>query len=62
MSRKKGLTIGKARSAMYTGGRVLGDINAVARGTIGQRLLSRVLGRISGQAIGAIVRALFGRR
>lgn len=62
MGRKTGLTIGKVRSALYTSGKYLGDMNAVVRGTIGQRITSRVLGALSAQFISAIVRALFGRR
>lgn len=62
MSRKKGITIGKTRSALYQAGRVLGDINAVSRGTVPQRIVSRGLGRFFSQVIGGIVRAVFGRR
>jgi hypothetical protein len=62
MARRRGLTIGKVRTGLYFTGRMLGDANAVIRGTIGQRVLSRVLGYFSGQAIGSIVRGIFGRR
>lgn len=62
MARKAGLTIGKTRSALYKTSRILGDINAVKRGTIGQRLTSRGLGMIFGRIIGGIVRGIFGRR
>lgn len=61
MARAKGLTIGKTRSALYKTGRILGDINAVSRGTMSQRFVSRVLGNIFGRLIGSIIRALFGR-
>lgn len=62
MSGKRGLTIGKIRSSIYKTGRILGDINAVARGTVPQRLLSRGLGYTFGRMIGSIVRGIFGRR
>lgn len=45
MSRKKGLTIGKTRSALYTTARVLGHINAVKRGKVGTRVLRVVMGK-----------------
>lgn len=62
MSRGKGLTIGKTRSVLYKAGKILGDINAVKRGTIGQRLVRRGLGWSTGRMIGTLMRALFGRR
>ncbi len=62
MSQKTGITIGKTRTALYKAGRVLGDINAVARGTIAQRVVSRGLGNLFGQVLGGIVRAIFGGR
>lgn len=55
MTMKMGVTIGKVRS-------VLGDVNAARRGTIGQRIASRILGKLSGRAIGDIVKGIFGRR
>ena len=39
MKIKKGITIGKTRSALYKAARFLGDVNSVKRGTIGQRLI-----------------------
>lgn len=62
MSRKKGFTIGKARSALYGTAKVLGDINAVNRGTVPQRLVSRGLGRLFGNLLGGIMRGIFGGR
>lgn len=62
MGKKKGITIGKTRSALYGAGRVLGDVNAVTRGTLGQRLVSRVIGGLFSRVIGSIVRGFFGRR
>ena len=62
MGKKKGWTIGKTRSALYKTSRILGDVNAVKRGTIAPRLASRGLGMIFAQIIGNIVRGIFGRR
>ncbi len=56
---RNGLTIGKTRTVLYRAGKILGDINAVARGTIQQRLLRRGLGFVFGRAIGSIVRVIF---
>lgn len=62
MARRKGLTIGKTRSALYKTARILGDVNAVKRGTIPQRVVSRYVGGFFSQFLGAIVRSIFGRR
>ena len=37
------------RSALYLLARLLGDLNAIRRGTVGQRVLRRILGRIIGR-------------
>lgn len=60
MGKKFGLTIGKTRSGLYKSARVLGDVNAVVRGTIQQRIVSRGLGYLTGTLIGKIMRAIFG--
>jgi len=52
MTRKKGITIGKTRGAMYRTSRILGDVNAVKNGRIVQRLWRRLLGKLTGRAIG----------
>ena len=62
MGNKLGWTIGKTRSVLYKSGRILGDVNAVERGTVPQRLVSRGIGYIFGRITGGIVRALFGGR
>jgi hypothetical protein len=63
MSRKKkGLTIGKTRSALYQSGRILGDINAVNRGTVGRRVARRGMGWSAGRLIGSLMRLIFGGR
>ena len=45
MSKRKGLTIGKTRSALYTTAKVLGYVNAVKRGTLGKRVVRHIAGR-----------------
>lgn len=62
MSEKEGITIGKVRSALYGTSRVLGDINAVKRGTIPARIGTRIIGPLVARAFGALIRSLFGRR
>ncbi len=62
MSKKEGITIGKVRSALYGTNRVLGDINAVKRGTIPARIGTRIIGPLVAQAFSALIRAIFGRR
>ncbi len=59
---KKGITIGKVRSGLYSAGKVLGDINAVKRGTVPARIGTRIIGPWVGRAFGALIRGLFGRR
>lgn len=60
MGRKKGLTVGKVRSSLYSSARLLGDVNSVARGTIFQRILNRILGNFFTQMIRGIVRGITG--
>ncbi len=50
------MTIGKVRTALYKTARILGDVNAVLRGTIKKRIARRLLGRFAGKTIGRIVR------
>lgn len=62
MAKKKGITIGKTRSALYKVNRILGDVNAVKRGTVTKRVVSRGAGKVSGGILGILMRALFGGR
>jgi len=55
---KKGLTIGKTRSALYKSAKILGDINSVKRGTVGKRVANRVVGKASGRLSSAISRGI----
>ena len=58
MRNKKGLTIGKTRSALYRTAKILGDINAVKRGTIERRVTHRISGKISARLLSKFVRFL----
>jgi hypothetical protein len=49
-------TIGKARSVLYTIARYLGDLSAVLRGRILQRIERRLAGRLAGRLIGKLFR------
>ena len=55
---KKGLTIGKTRSALYKTAKFLGDINSVKRGTVGKRVTNRFVGKVSGSLSSAISRGI----
>lgn len=62
MSKKQGITIGKTRSALYKSARILGDINAVKRGTVPARIGTRIIGPMFSRLLGGIIRGIFGRR
>ena len=51
-------SIGKVRSTLYKTGKVLGDVNAVKRGTIGRRLANRVTGNIASRMINKLLRTI----
>ncbi|WP_176473373.1 hypothetical protein [Niallia circulans] len=42
------MTIGKLRTWLYRIARVLGDINAIKRGRVKQRMKNRFIGKITG--------------
>lgn len=50
------MTIGKLRNILYTCARSLGDIDAVLKGRIVQRLLRRLTGRLSARLMGKLFR------
>ena len=50
------MSISKVRSLLYLSARLLGDYNAVKRGTVGKRLLRRGAGKITGRALGKLFR------
>lgn len=43
------MRISKIRSLLYLAARILGDINAVKRGKVKQRIKNRVKGKITGR-------------
>ncbi len=47
-------SIGKIRSVLYKTARLLGDVNAVKRGTVGKRLARRAAGRATGRGLGRL--------
>ena len=50
------LTIGRTRSLLYGVARLLGEVNAVKRGRIGQRVANRAFGRVAGRTIRGLTR------
>ena len=44
------------RSLLYLVARLLGDMNAVRRGRIGQRIVRRLAGRATGRALRRLLR------
>ena len=50
------LTVGKTRTMLYTAARLLGDYNAVKRGTIGKRIARRYAGKLTGRFLGSMFR------
>jgi len=50
------MTIGKIRTILYKSARVLGDIQAVRKNRIGQRIVNRVLGKVAGRILGRLRR------
>lgn len=47
-------TIGQTRSILYSIARLLGDISAVKKGTVGKRIARRTLGKATGRIFGRI--------
>jgi hypothetical protein len=41
------MSIGKARSMLYRVARILGDLNAILRGTVGRRIGRRAAGKVT---------------
>ncbi len=50
------MNLGKSRGTLYKLARILGDINAVKRGTVGKRLGRRIVGRAAGRGLGRLFR------
>lgn len=45
------MSIQKTRGFLYTLAKILGDVNAVKKGTVGKRVARRVAGRTTGKAL-----------
>lgn len=43
------MTIGKLRTILYTVAKYLGDINAVKRGRVKERVQNRIIGKFTGR-------------
>lgn len=50
------MSINKTRGLLYMIARILGDINAVKKGTVGKRVARRVAGRATGKALRRIIK------
>lgn len=50
------MSINKTRSLLYKISRLLGDANAVQRGTVGKRVARRVTGRAAGRFLRKLFR------
>jgi hypothetical protein len=53
------MTINKIRNIFYTVAKILGDINAVTKGKIGQRIVRRTSGKVIGRFLNKIYNILF---
>lgn len=45
------MSINKIRKVLYATARILGDVNAVKRGTVGKRIARRAAGRGTGKLL-----------
>lgn len=43
------MSINKVRSVLYTVAKLLGDVNAVAKNKVGQRVVRRMAGKVTGR-------------
>ena len=50
------MSIGKFRGWLYFLAKILGDLNAVLRGRIGQRIVRRLAGKVTGRLMGKLFR------
>jgi hypothetical protein len=50
------MTIASVRRHLYTAARLLGDLNALKRGRVVQRIMWRVVGRFIGRLLGRLLR------
>lgn len=48
------MSINKTRGFLYTLAKILGDIQAIKKGTIGKRVAKRAVGKATGKAMGKL--------
>lgn len=48
------MTVSALRSLLYALARLLGDVNAVRRGTVGKRIARRIAGKATGRTLGRL--------
>lgn len=48
------MSINKIRSALYLISKILGDVNAVKKGTVGKRIARRAAGKATGKFLGKL--------
>lgn len=53
------MTINKIRSILYTSAKMLGDVNSINKGKIGQRIFTRIAGRITGRFLRKVIKIIF---
>jgi len=53
------MNINLIRSILYKTAKFLGDINAIQKGKIGERIVKRTVGRTSGRLLQKLFRSLF---
>lgn len=47
-------SINKARGWLYKSGKILGDVNAIEKGKVPQRIGRRIVGKLIGRGLGKI--------
>jgi hypothetical protein len=55
MARRRAL-FGKSRSELYGAAKLMGDVNAIQRGTVVKRVVRRLVGRFTGRIMGRLFR------
>ena len=56
MARRKRSSISQTRGFLYTLARLLGDVSAARKGTVGKRIGRRLAGKATGRGLGRIFR------
>jgi hypothetical protein len=56
------MSINKIRTVLYTAARLLGDLNAILKGKIGQRIARRAAGRVTGRMLGRLFDMIFKKK